>query len=226
MANGYQVLVVEDEPGIRDNIEFVLQTDGFACVHAKNLSAARAAIADTTFDFVILDIGLPDGSGFDFCKQFRKESDVPVLMLTARNSIDDRVEGLTLGADDYLEKPFSPRELLARMKAILRRVDKSDAEQSSPVFLDYDKRAVLYFDEPVELSRYEFDLLAVLVEQAGRVFSRSDLMDRIWDDASSSYDRTVDTHIKTIRHKLKTIKPEIDAIITHRGLGYAFREEW
>ena len=225
MSKEYQVLVVEDEPGIRDNIEFVLQTEGYSCVHASNLAEARHAINQDDFMFVVLDIGLPDGNGFEFCQELRADSDVPIIILTARNSIDDRVQGLSLGADDYLEKPFSPRELLARMKAILRRVDKV-THGDSPLVLDYEKRTVSYFSNAVECSRYEFDLLAVLAQQVGRVFSRSDLMDRIWDDASASYDRTVDTHIKTIRAKLKAINPEVDAIITHRGLGYALREEW
>lgn len=225
MSDEYQVLVVEDEPGIRDNIEFVLQTDGFKCVHASNLAEARCACNQDDFIFVVLDIGLPDGDGFEFCQELRADSDVPIIILTARNSIDDRVQGLSLGADDYLEKPFSPRELLARMKAVLRRVDKA-LHNDIPLVLDYEKRLVSYFGNVVECSRYEFDLLAVLAKQVGRVFSRSDLMDRIWDDASASYDRTVDTHIKTIRAKLKAINPEVDAIITHRGLGYALREEW
>ena len=177
---------------------------------------------------------MPDEDGFSFCRELRKTNNVPILFLTARDDVTDRVVGLELGADDYMCKPFSPRELLARVKSILRRhhqgptvvsTKETDAELI-PFAVDEDKRRIHYFGIALDLSRYEFDLLNHFIKNPGIVYSRSDLMDAVWDEPDSSYDRTVDTHIKTIRAKLKLIKADVDAVETRRGLGYALRENW
>ncbi len=226
-----QVLIVEDEPGITDNIVFVLEQDSFSCHKAATAAAAREIIAQHAIDFVVLDVGLPDEDGFSFCRELRKTNNVPILFLTARADVTDRVVGLELGADDYMCKPFSPRELLARVKSILRRQTLAVQAQAAdpeamPFVVDEEKRRIHYFGCVLDLSRYEFDLLHLLIKNPGIVYSRSELLDAVWDEPSSSYDRTVDTHIKTIRAKLKLIKPEMDAVETRRGLGYALREDW
>jgi two-component system catabolic regulation response regulator CreB len=177
-------------------------------------------------------VGLPDGSGFDVCKAIRTQSAVPVLFLTARNTELDRVLGLELGGDDYLVKPFSPRELTARVKAILRRTNGSPAAGANPAaavakgdFAVDDERCTIAFrGTTLELTRYEFRLLKTLVARPGRVFSRDQLMASVWDDPGASLDRTVDAHIKMLRAKLRAIAAGDDPIQTHRGLGYSLRE--
>ena len=201
-----------------------------------------AALAAKPFAFVVLDVGLPDGSGFDVCKAIRARSAVPVLFLTARNTELDRVLGLELGGDDYLVKPFSPRELTARIKAILRRTGATGStsagalpEKSHPLddtskrsggefAVDEARCTVVFRGAALELTRNEFRLLKTLAAQPGRVFSRDQLLSAAWEDPGASMDRTVDAHIKTVRAKLRAIAPDADPIQTHRGLGYSLRE--
>lgn len=220
------ILLIEDESGIADTIMFPLSSEGFRVHWVTTGGEGVTFIKNDKADLVILDIGLPDMNGFDVLKEIRKSSQVPVLFLTARSDEIDRVLGLELGADDYVLKPFSPRELAARVKAILRR--SMDAESSkistSPFQIDYNKRQISYFGTRVNLTRIEYEILVLLVNRPGWIFSRDKIMDYAWPESGESFDRTVDTHIKTIRTKLKEINSEIDPIETHRGAGYSLRE--
>jgi two-component system catabolic regulation response regulator CreB len=235
-----RILIVEDEPAIADTLIYALKTEGFDPEWCATGGAGLAALTSKPFDFVVLDVGLPDGSGFDFCKQIRARSAVPVLFLTARNTELDRVLGLELGGDDYLAKPFSPRELTARVKAILRRTAHANSDaggEKAPAnagvavakkagfSVDEERCLIHYHAAPLDLTRYEFRLLKTLVAKPGRVFSRDQLMTAAWEDPAASLDRTVDAHIKTLRAKLRAVTPHIDPIQTHRGLGYSLRDE-
>lgn len=222
------ILIIEDEPAIADTLVYALKTEGFAPEWCATGRAGLAAVAAKAFALVVLDVGLPDGTGFEVCKHIRARSAVPVLFLTARSSELDRVLGLELGGDDYLVKPFSPRELTARVKAILRRTQAAPAPANSPApvheLIVDDERCVIRFrGVALELTRYEFRLLKVLAERPGRVLSRDQLMEAVWEDPGASLDRTVDAHIKTVRAKLRAVAPEADPIQTHRGLGYSLR---
>jgi len=177
---------------------------------------------------VVLDVGLPDMSGFAVCRELQGLGAPPVIFLTARNAEVDRVVGLELGADDYLTKPFSPRELTARVRAILRRTSGQSAVNpgvSCPWQHDEARCRIAYRGVALDLTRNEYRLLAVLLAAPGRVFSRDQLMDAAWTDPGAAMDRTVDAHIKTLRAKLRVAAPEHDPIVTHRGMGYALREE-
>jgi two-component system, OmpR family, catabolic regulation response regulator CreB len=180
---------------------------------------------------IILDIGLPDRDGFEICREIRKRLTIPIIFLTARSDEIDRVVGLEIGGDDYVVKPFSPRELTARVKAILRRSTAPDfrsniSEDNFPFAVDKDRLSVTYFGTRVDLSRYELGIMMVLIRQPGRVFSRRRLMEMVWEEPDSSWERTVDAHIKSLRRKLREIRPKEEPIKTHRGLGYSLREEW
>ncbi len=225
-----RILIVEDEPAIADTLVYALKTEGFEPVWHPTGRAGLAALAAEVFALVVLDVGLPDGSGFDVCKAIRARSNVPVIFLTARNTELDRVLGLELGGDDYLAKPFSPRELTARVKAVLRRTagppvapGAAPGAAAAELVVD-DARCVIRFrGVALELTRYEFRLLRALAENPGRVFSRDQLMTAVWEDPGASLDRTVDAHIKTLRAKLRAVAADADPIHTHRGLGYSLR---
>lgn len=232
--NAPRVLVVEDEPSIRDSVVYALESEGFAVDWAGSGAAALSYVGETDYALVVLDVGLPDRSGFDVCRELRTTSQVPVIFLTARASEVDRVVGLEIGADDYVTKPFSPRELSARVRANIRRarLHASDAPavpkktSGLPFSIDYERWVIHYFESPLTLSRYEFRLLAALIEKPGRVYSRAQLMDVAWEEPDASMERTVDTHIKSVRAKLKSLREDLDPIVTHRGIGYALREDW
>ena len=228
-----RILIVEDEPAIADTLVYALKTEGFAPEWRPTGREALAALAAGPFALVILDIGLPDLSGFEVCKQIRARSAVPVLFLTARQAEIDRVVGLEIGGDDYVVKPFSPREVTARVKAILRR---SVTAQCNPLgyiapetlgkfALDEERCLIRFQGVALMLTRNEYRLLKTLVARPGRVYSRDELMTAAWDDPGASLDRTVDAHIKTLRAKLREVAPDADPIQTHRGLGYSLREE-
>ncbi|MBK8856464.1 MAG: two-component system response regulator CreB [Opitutaceae bacterium] len=223
------ILVVEDEPPIAETITYALKTEGFAPLWRTTGREALATLAQQPVALVVLDIGLPDMSGFDVCRELRRLSAVPVIFLTARSAEVDRIVGLELGADDYLAKPFSPRELTARVRAVLRRTGTGPvaaAPASDGVWRhDAARCRISYRGQVLELARNEYRLLAVLVAAPGRVFSRDQLMTAAWDDPGAALDRTVDAHIKLLRAKLREIAPAADPIVTHRGLGYALREE-
>lgn len=220
------ILLIEDEAGIADNITYSLKAEGFQ-VTWKGLGAdGVSACADDVIDLVILDVGLPDISGFEVCKEIRKNSDVPIVFLTARGDEIDRVVGLEIGGDDYVVKPFSPRELVARVKVILRR-QRDDLVSVTPAksafVMDEPKRQIRYCNQLLDLTGYEFGILSVLLKQPERVFSREQLMDAVWSAPEESFDRAVDTHIKTLRAKLKAVNPDDNSVVTHRGVGYSLK---
>ncbi len=230
-----RILVVEDEPSILDNIVYSLETEGFEPRGCATGEQALVAFAASRPDLVILDVGLPDLSGFDLCRTLRKQSDVPIIFLTARGQEIDRVVGLEIGADDYLVKPFSPRELSARVRAILRRCqvgmrsggsDESSRTGSASPFQVSEERAQIAFSGSVlPLSATEFRILRVLCLHPGRVYSRAQLMEHAWAEPETALERTVDAHIKSLRAKLRAVRPDLDPIETRRGLGYALREQ-
>lgn len=223
-----KILIVEDEPAIADTIQYALETEGFCPVMAPTGHEALEILAGNGVDLIVLDIGLPDINGFELCKQIRQKSLVPIIFLTARNEEIDRVVGLEIGGDDYVVKPFSPRELTARVKAVLRRIQPHDHQASAlpEVFaVDPVKRRISYFGQKLTLSRTEYELLQTFIRRPGQVFTRDQLMDLIWEEPAASMDRTVDAHIKNLRAKLKAVKPDLDPIVTHRGAGYALKEE-
>lgn len=219
-----RILIVEDEPAIADTLAFALQRDGFATtIHSLGRKGIEALATDR-FALIILDVGLPDMTGFDVCREIRRASEIPVIFLTARSDEVDRIVGLELGADDYVAKPFSPREVVARVRAILRRTHRNEQKPESPFRIDTDGARIAYHGTWLSLTRYEYGLLAALLERPGRILSRAQLMDLVWQDGGESLERTVDAHIKTLRSKLRTIS-EDDSIETHRGLGYSIRAD-
>ena len=216
------ILIVEDEPAIADTIAYALRTEGFHPDHTSLGEAALERLSEASFKLVILDVGLPDISGFEVCRRLRTFSDLPVIMLTARSEEVDRIVGLEIGADDYVVKPFSPRELVARVRVILRRLDRTRAQAVSTAFrVDEAKHRIDFRGAPLDLTRYEFRLLKTLLAHPEQVFTRRQLLERVWPEAEESGDRTVDTHIKTLRAKLRSLDAEADPIQTHRGLGYS-----
>jgi two-component system, OmpR family, catabolic regulation response regulator CreB len=221
------VLIIEDEPGIVDTLVYSLSTEGFEPLTAATGRDGLALIRGRGIDLVVLDIGLPDASGFDVLREIRTFSPVPVLFLTARSGEIDRVLGLELGADDYVVKPFSPREIVSRVKAILRRSGAASGSIVPPgVFsVDEQKRIITYCGEKLQLPRYEFDILRLFISRPGWVFSREQIMDLVWTEPDESFERTVDAHIKSIRGKLRSVRADLDPIMTHRGVGYSLRED-
>lgn len=223
------ILIVEDESSIADTIVYALSTEGFAAVHCGNAADALSYLESNTPELVVLDVGLPDLSGFEVCRRIRQGSTLPVLFLTARAEEVDRVLGFEIGGDDYVAKPFSPRELVARIRSILRRTKEKPAPEShkpSKRFrIDEERLKIFFKDAPLDLSRYEFRLFCVLIKRPGRVYSREELMNRAWEEPEMSLERTVDSHIKMIRAKLRLLDSEDDSIVTHRGLGYSLKED-
>ena len=230
------VLIIEDEGGIVDNIVYALKTEGFDTLWCATGAEGLAALKEQDIVLILLDVGLPDVNGFELFKEIRKLGDAPVIFLTARSQEIDRVVGLELGADDYVTKPFSPRELTARVKAVLRRVGEQkqkrnvDAQpintERFPFRVNDKKNAIYYYEEQLNTSRYEYRLLKILIDHPGWVYSREQLMEMAWEEPDMSLARTVDAHIKNLRRKIKTITPDCDPIITHRGSGYALKEDW
>ncbi len=221
------ILVVEDEASIAETIVYALQTEGFTPLWKTTGREALAALKQQSVALVVLDVGLPDMSGFDVCREMQKLGAPPVIFLTARSSEVDKIVGLELGADDYLAKPFSPRELTARVRAVLRRAnpDRVGAPVATAWVHDEARCRITYRGKALELTRNEYRLLAALLASPGRVFNRDQLMAAAWDDPGAAFDRTVDAHIKMVRAKLREAAPEADPIVTNRGLGYSLREE-
>jgi two-component system catabolic regulation response regulator CreB len=221
------ILIVEDETAIAETLIYACKEAGISAIHCLLGHEAIAEIGKNHFDFVVLDVGLPDMTGFDVCKQIRAISNIPILFLTARNHEIDRIVGLEIGADDYVTKPFSPREVVARINAILRRSVQNtkpvNQENPLPFRLDESACRIQYQEVCLHLTRYEYLLLKMLVLQPRRVFSRAQLMDLVWADAEDTLERTVDAHIKTLRAKLRGIDAASEAIITHRGMGYSLQ---
>lgn len=232
-----RILVIEDESSIADNILYALKKEGFEVIWCANGRDGMKAFGEGGVDFIVLDVGLPDANGFEICKAVRSTSQVPLLFLTSRTEEIDRIVGLEIGADDYVQKPFSPRELSARIKTILRRsapvetqsTEKDDVNgrgellEVSGLSFNPGTMAISFQGENLDLSRYELRVLKVLMEKPSWVYSREQLMEAAWEEPGVSLDRTVDTHIKTLRRKLRAIDPSSDIIVTHRGLGYSIR---
>lgn len=274
MLNKPRILVVEDESGIADTLLYVLASDGFEPLWCSTAEQALREFAAEPPTLAILDVGLPDLNGFELFKRLQAlpgGAQVPMLFLTARSDEIDRVVGLELGADDYVAKPFSPRELVARVRTILRRsvraapgapagnlppaapsnsppvatpgsppttmplrttynagpiaAASAAAVNATPFALDEERRQIRFYGRLLELSRYEYGILRLLVLRPGRVFTRDELLDKVWEDGSASLDRTVDAHIKTLRAKLKAVAPHTEPIRTSRGTGYALSED-
>ena len=221
----HRILLLEDEQAIADTLLFALRREGFEVQHLQLAREALAAFAAQPPDLAILDVGVPDGNGFDVCRAIRKTSDLPIVFLTARTEEIDRILGLELGADDYVSKPFSPREVCARVKAILRRsaghaVAATDG--AVPLLqLDEAVQRIRCGGQWLALTRYEYRLLATLLKRPQRIFSRAELMDLVWHDAPDTADRTVDAHIKLLRAKLREAGNHAELIQTHRHMGYS-----
>lgn len=220
------ILIVEDETAIADTLVYALQGEGFTTTWVSLGGAALAHQQATPADLLILDIGLPDISGFEVCRQLRRFSEVPVLFLSARDAEIDRVVGLEIGADDYVVKPFSPREVAARVRAILKRVQPplavAVANTVALFELDLERMQIRYRDQALSLTRHEFRLLQCLLEQPERVFSREQLLDALGVAADAGYERSIDSHIKSLRAKLRAVAASAEPIQTHRGLGYSY----
>ncbi|MBC8012450.1 MAG: two-component system response regulator CreB [Burkholderiales bacterium] len=243
------ILIIEDEPAIADTLLYALATEGFSPRWCGTAREGLEALHAQPFALLVLDVGLPDANGFELCKQLRASGhELPIIFLTSRASEIDRIVGLEIGGDDYLTKPFSPRELTARVKVILRRIRPNSvgefvsnlvtnpaaasapttpppaASASTPFVLDEARCRITYRGHALDLTRIEFRLLKTFLAQPGRVFTRDQLLAAAWDEPEASLDRTVDAHVKTLRAKLRAVDSAHDPIVTHRGLGYSLRE--
>jgi two-component system catabolic regulation response regulator CreB len=222
-----KVLIVEDERAVADAVAYALTTDGCVALRAETGERARAILRDEDVALVVLDVGLPEVNGLDLCREIRAQRELPIIFLTARAEEVDRVAGLEIGADDYVTKPFSPRELSARVRAVLRRAARTRGEPAATPFeIDEARRAIRYFGQALRLTATEYRLLELLARHPGRVYSRDDLLERLWDDPGATTDRSVDSHVKALRAKLRAVRAEPEAIETRRGEGYALRESW
>jgi two-component system catabolic regulation response regulator CreB len=215
------ILIVEDETAIADTLIYALESERFSVAHFTTGSEGLNYLQASEPDLVILDIGLPDMTGLDLCREIRRFSQIPVLLLTARSSEVDQVLGLELGADDYVTKPFSPRAVVARIRAILRRGRSQNESDTTLLQHDEAKMMIQCCGQPLSLTAHEYRLLAILLSQPGRVFTREQLLEQAWHDPGSAMDRTIDAHIKSLRSKIRKYSQEAaDTIQTRRGLGY------
>ena len=225
-----KILLVEDERSIAENLIYALETEHFEVLHTTT-GCSALKVLDDSFQLAILDVGLPDMSGFDLCKAIRKNSGLPLLFLTARDSEVDRILGLELGGDDYVTKPFSPREIAARVRAILRRGSphnrsKKTQKPTDALYHNEDTMTITSHGQALALTAHEYKLLAALMTQPGRIFTREQLLEKAWVGPGSAMDRTVDAHIKSLRAKLRACTPDgSDPIETRRGLGYTLNPD-
>jgi DNA-binding response OmpR family regulator len=217
---GNRILVVEDEPAIAESVAYALGRDGFTVTLAA--TAGEAAVLADSVDLVVLDLMLPDGSGFDLIARWRKTKHIPVIVLSSRDGEADRVVALEAGADDYVTKPFSPREVVARVRAVLRRsqIELNGSGVPQALSLDAATRRARANGTSLELTRVEFDVLSCLLEQPGRVYSRAELIGRVWGSGFAITDRTIDSHVKALRKKVAEAGAEPGLIETVRGVGY------
>ena len=223
-----RILLLEDDPAIARTVIYALERSGLQVTHCLLVRDAQQQLALRPHDLLVLDVSLPDGSGLDLCRQVRAQGATPVLMLSAHGEEIDRVLGLELGADDYVTKPFSPRELVARVRGLLRRAGPTAAAPAAPPSLftvDAAAQRASLCSQPLDLTRREFGLLAELLRRPGHIRSREALLNAVWGHGSDSTERTVDTHIKTLRAKLQQADPGREHITTHRGMGYAISVE-
>ncbi len=221
-----KILVVDDKPELRILLDSYLSQEGFEVVQASDGQQALYVARHEKPDLIILDIMMPEMNGYDFMRSYRRESDAPIILLTARLEENDKVLGLELGADDYVTKPFSPRELAARVRAVLRRMDKAAAEPDilriGDITLEKSCRIVTVHGQPVDLTPSEFDLLVTLMAAPGRVFSRLELLERTQGTAYEGYERTIDVHIRNLRMKIEADPSRPGYIETVYGAGYRF----
>ncbi|PIE92657.1 DNA-binding response regulator [Bacillus fungorum] len=220
--NRYRVLVVDDESDMRQLVGMYLDNFGYEWGEAENGKEALKKLETDHYDFVVLDIMMPEMDGLSVCKEIRKTSDVPIIFLTAKGEEWNRVNGLRMGADDYIVKPFSPGELIARMEAVLRRYTKQEQQeeiQFGPIFINEKSRKIEADGEPISLTVKEFDLLYFLCQHTGQVFSREQLLEKVWGYDYAGSTRTVDTHVKTMRLKLGKSGNYIQTVW---GVGYKF----
>ena len=228
---GGRILVVDDEPSVRESVGYALEQEGFDVALAADGEDAEGRLADTDFDLLILDIMMPGKSGLDICREVRARSPVPIILLTAKDAEVDKVVGLEVGADDYVTKPFSVRELLGRVRAQLRRreLDRSAggegaAIESGPVTIDLARHLVTVRGEPVNLTRSEFQVLRLLAENPGQVFSRKEIMEELWQTEFRGDVRACDVHISNLRQKVERDPQKPELVLTVRRVGYRFAE--
>lgn len=224
--SAYRILLAEDEPAIADTLLFALRREGWQVQHCQLAAEAEASLAAAAPDLLILDIGLPDDSGLAVLGRLRRHSELPVMLLTARAEEIDRVLGLELGADDYVVKPFSPREVVARVRAILKRSQPRLPAAAAANWFCHDAAAlrISFAGQPLLLTPSEYRVLLCLLSRPGQVFSRSQLLDALGEAAEDSFERSIDSHIKSLRAKLRLVREDLDPIVTHRGFGYALEQ--
>jgi len=224
-----KIMVVDDEPRLVSVVEAYLKQEGFEVATASNGQEALFAARQTKLDLIILDVMMPEMDGYEFMRHHRMEAETPIILLTAKVEEDDKVIGLELGADDYVTKPFRPRELVARVRAVLRRSGqtrpKAPVLRAADIMLDRERHVVEVGDKPVDLTPSEFDLLAAMMTVPGRAYSRLELLDRIQGVAYEGYERTIDVHIKNLRSKVEPKPKEPHYIQTVYGVGYRFVRE-
>ncbi|MFC1872048.1 response regulator transcription factor [Chloroflexota bacterium] len=223
-----KILVVDDEKKIVDILKAYLERNGYEVIVAYNGQSALELARRDSPDLIILDLMLPEVSGWDVCRELRRESAVPIIMLTARDDTTDKIIGLELGADDYVTKPFDPKEIISRVRAVLRRSEGKTVSKgilkAGEITIDTEKRLVRHSDQNVELTPIEYELLRVMAENPGRVYSRMQLLDSVQGDAYEGYERTIDSHIKNLRKKLEPDPEHPRFIITVYGVGYKLGE--
>jgi DNA-binding response OmpR family regulator len=228
-----RILLVDDEQSLQTLLSFPLRKDGYEVVQATDGREALARFGEQSFDLVVLDVMMPKLDGLEVCKRMRARSTVPIIMLTAKTEEIDKVLGLELGADDYITKPFSMREFRSRVRAALRRAGMSRDPEQSPedaplevgeLRIDPGKRTVVVREEDVRLTFVEFEILAALAHNPGRVFTREMLLTRIWGDSAFRDPRTIDVHIRHLREKIELDAKEPEFLFTVRGVGYRFRD--
>ncbi len=226
---GKKILVVDDEKKITEIVSAYLERDNFSVITAYDGKAALEAVKKYTPDLIILDLMLPEISGWEVCQTLRKDSNIPIIMLTARDETTDKIVGLELGADDYVTKPFDAKELVSRVKAVLRRYEGTSTGtvkkiHTGDLTIDIEKRLITRGEQNIELTPIEFDLLQLLAAHPGRVFSRLQMLDSIQGDAYEGYERTIDSHIKNLRKKIEPEPENPKYIITVYGVGYKMED--
>ena len=226
-----RILVVDDEPSVRESVGYALEQEGFQVTLAEDGEDAEGRLTNTDFDLLILDIMMPGKSGLDICREVRARSPVPIILLTAKDAEVDKVVGLEVGADDYMTKPFSVRELLGRVRAQLRRreLDRTDgaegtAIETGPVTIDLARHLVTVRGEPVNLTRSEFQVLRLLAENPGQVFSRKEIMEELWQTEFRGDVRACDVHISNLRQKVERDPQKPELVLTVRRVGYRFAD--
>lgn len=222
-----RVLVVEDEPNLREPLVYLLQKEGYDVLEAEDGNKAIDAFKSHPIDLILLDLMLPGISGNEVCRTIRAESQVPIIMVTAKDTEIDKVVGLEIGADDYVTKPYSTRELLARMKAVLRRgsepqISESGILRAGPVVMDLDRHTVTVNGEQIQMPLKEFELLELLIENVNRVLTRGQIIDRVWGSNYFGDTKTLDVHVKRVRSKIEEDPSRPRHLLTVRGLGYKF----